>query len=460
MTKHLAALLLALLLVPAVHGQPKKPDAKRIARLEKKLAAAEKALTKELTALRSVFRSLKERLESPSPQDRARMEGELARVLEGVLNKARRMGGGSRSKRKKLAEHYKKAVPPALQNLEDESLKLLSGYIQKRLLEVIKEGSSIDDSLALSHEQWAQRALQNLLDSDQKFYERWNQVIYDLLPETKQYVKAYKAHKSVKEELLVARDPMVQYQIGVPKGFARVPAGSFVMNNTAGFGGEGIRKGNKRFTLAKPVLIGLREVTNREYQVWLLTLTNADEIKRHLPKDPAGKKVLWTQDPATKSWGPDEERLDHPVVGVRLASAIAYAASRGARLPTEQEWCACASGFKGFNYPWGDQWADGLCNSKEAALSDTVAVESFADGRGPFGHFDMSGNVMEWTLTYESGKRIEPEKVDDAHAVIRGGSFKHTKKDVVTGWVWYRRAQFDQDDNLGFRLAMDDPQAK
>jgi len=450
----LLPLLLAALVAPAVLAQPKKADARTLARLEKKLVEAEQVFSRDQHALRTVYRDLEQVLGSPTEKEQARIVAELGRILEPVITKAKRMGGGSRAKRKKLTDHFKKALPTALANLEDVALKRLSVYLEKRLLAVTQEGRQIDDALALSHDQWAKRGVKDLLDTNQDFHERWNDLISDVLPEAREFSTAHKNRKKANQNLKVARDPLLLYQIDAPAGFAKVPSGTYIQNNSAGFGGEGIRKGNKKFNLARGAYVGLREVTNREYQAWLSKL--GDDVARpHLPRDPAGKSILWTRHAETKVWTPPEEQLDYPVTGIRLASALAYAASVGARLPTEREWCACAGGTKGLQYPWANEWADGACNSKESALGEPVRVGSFEDGRGPFGHYDLAGNVMEWTLTYESGKRIEPENIDDVGAVIRGGSFKHGQRDVVTGWVWYRRARFDQDSNLGFRLARD-----
>ena len=109
-------------------------------------------------------------------------------------------------------------------------------------------------------------------------------------------------------------------------------------------------------------------------------------------------------------------------------------------------------------YPWGDEYESERCNDREAAIDDTAPVGSHPKGRGPFGHYDAAGNVAEWVLTYENGKAVDPAAIDDdGNVIVRGGSFKESKKDVQTGWVWVKRAIFDRDITTGFRLAKDQP---
>ncbi len=99
----------------------------------------------------------------------------------------------------------------------------------------------------------------------------------------------------------------------------------------------------------------------------------------------------------------------HPVVHVALADAVAFAAWRGARLPTEAEWEAAArGGLADAAYAWGDELMPGgelLANVWTGAFPwyfargtpGTTAVGAFpANG---YGARDMIGNVWEWTTS-------------------------------------------------------------
>ncbi len=106
---------------------------------------------------------------------------------------------------------------------------------------------------------------------------------------------------------------------------------------------------------------------------------------------------------------------NHPVTMVSWYGAWAYAEFYGYRLPTELEWEAAARGTDDRPFPWG--WEEGgaylnFNNSGDPfegsdGYSDTTPVGFYngnkygdfqtEDGSSPYGIYDMSGNVGEWT---------------------------------------------------------------
>jgi tetratricopeptide (TPR) repeat protein len=116
---------------------------------------------------------------------------------------------------------------------------------------------------------------------------------------------------------------------------------------------------------------------------------------------------------------------NHPVVNVSLADANKYANWKGKRLPTFLEWEKAARGTDGRIYPWGDEFDHRKLNCghiaghrdtymyKEGAAGytempdgymreegtkyKTTPVDTHPDGKSPYGVWDMSGNVSEWT---------------------------------------------------------------
>ncbi len=159
--------------------------------------------------------------------------------------------------------------------------------------------------------------------------------------------------------------------------------------------------------------------------------------------------------------------LEHPVMCVSWYEADAYARFVGKRLPTEAEWEKAASWdaqrHKKLLYPWGEEQPEARrCNFSDSNRG-TTAVGRHPEGCGPYGCFDMLGNVWEWTSTWfhpYPGFIAYPYEgysmpyFDQQHRVLKGGSWAtrcHVLRPTFRNWYnpWVREVF------AGFRCAKD-----
>jgi formylglycine-generating enzyme required for sulfatase activity len=94
-------------------------------------------------------------------------------------------------------------------------------------------------------------------------------------------------------------------------------------------------------------------------------------------------------------------------------------------------------------YPWGDDFDANKANASATGIEATSTPGCFSGGASPYGLFDLSGNVWEWTRSlwgkdwqkpdYEypydpSDGRENLEAGDSLLRVLRGGSFTNTPR--------------------------------
>lgn len=129
------------------------------------------------------------------------------------------------------------------------------------------------------------------------------------------------------------------------------------------------------------------------------------------------------------------ERANHPVYTVSAKAADDYASwvarrtGRRLRLPTEVEWEYAAAGPSRREFPWGDSWREGVCNTVELRALGTTPVGMFPEGASPFGVLDLAGNVEEYVAddywAYPGGELVRDDLMSgrESYRVARGGSF-------------------------------------
>lgn len=234
----------------------------------------------------------------------------------------------------------------------------------------------------------------------------------------------------------------------------RVPTGEFVMgSNEEGakalksvFGEKTSYEDSKgqRTIYVEGFSIDKYEVTNRQYRKFIEAT--------HYPRIPDH----WQQNGALPP--PGEEDL--PVTFVSWYDAKAYAQWAGKRLPTEQEWEKAARGTDGRRFPWGMEFDKGKANTWESWGGSTGKVKpvgTYKGGASPYGAYDMTGNVMEWTATEikrysQSRDDIAGQREELPLIIVRGGGWS---SDGVDGSTFSRTITepYIRSGGVGFRCA-------
>lgn len=130
--------------------------------------------------------------------------------------------------------------------------------------------------------------------------------------------------------------------------------------------------------------------------------------------------------------------------------ADSYCRWVGGRLPSAEEWEKAASGEDGSLWPWGNETdAKRFQGAVQSGGRYITEVGRFPAGNSPYGISDMAGNVWELTASPWPG---------GGH-VMKGGSYLNSLMQSRAAVRWASSDEGRGVDYLGFRCALDLPQA-
>lgn len=252
-------------------------------------------------------------------------------------------------------------------------------------------------------------------------------------------------------------------------GFVEIPAGEFLMGSDKKKDKDAYDDEYPQHKVTLPAFyIARYPVTVTQFQAFV-------EDSKHQPNDPRCLSglpnhpvvyVTWHEAMAYCDWLTEKLRT-WPQTPQPLATLLQKQKGR-IILPSEAEWEKAARGPSassgdGRIYPWGDKPDSNAANYDDTGIGATSPVGCFPAGVSPYGCWDMSGNVWEWTRSVsgnypypdnesERKKRERLDAPDNNARVVRGGAFYFNRGGVRCA---YRDGDLPNfwDYYIGFRVA-------
>ncbi|MGD9330598.1 MAG: PEGA domain-containing protein, partial [Desulfobacterales bacterium] len=257
----------------------------------------------------------------------------------------------------------------------------------------------------------------------------------------------------------------------------RIDPGQFQMGASRREQGRRANETLRVIRLTRPVYMGLKEVTNREFRGFEPGHDSGTFKGYDLNQDDRPVvQVTWQQAARFCNWLSRKEGFAPVYVegagGLRATNPI----GNGYRLPTEAEWEYCARtgpSARSWKYPWGQGYPPPAQSVNIADASATkilnLVLENYADSHpaaapvgafppNPEGLFDLGGNVAEWCHDHYTIYPYRPGQVDTdpvgpavgQHHVIKGSSWKHAS--IRNLRAAFRDYQDEARIDLGFRV--------
>lgn len=277
----------------------------------------------------------------------------------------------------------------------------------------------------------------------------------------------------------VARDRVAQtLQSPAGQTMRRVEGATFTMGASRAEIGRRANEVIVPVTVTRPFLIGVKEVTNKEFAAFRPNHDSGASLHPSLAADnnPVAN-VSWEDAVQYCNWLSQREGRT-PAYKREFGKWVpVYPLTDGYRLPTEAEWTLAiryAGQKQPLKFPWGKQWPP----PKEAGnFADRTAIElvpsiipTYDDGyasTAPVGSFkpnalgiyDGGGNVAEWVNDYYTvptpgitAPVVDPTGPERGTShVVRGSSWRHAGAGPLR--LSYRDFSAGPRPDLGFRVA-------
>lgn len=259
-----------------------------------------------------------------------------------------------------------------------------------------------------------------------------------------------------------------------------LPPGSFTMGSDRREQGRRANEFTRRVTLARPVYIAAREVTNGEFRKFRPSHAAGFVGRRTIDLDAqAATRVSWSDAVEYCNWLSVQEGLPPAYEKADNGWALRRPVTTGYRLLTEAEWEYAARQVpiagRARRYTWGDELppppgSANLAGSEAAELLPGV-LEGWQDeypavappGKHPadgLGLYDLSGNVSEWV--HDAYASFEPAAggtdptgpAGGARRVIKGASWRTAVfSELRPAWREGVDPATRDSQDIGFRVA-------
>jgi formylglycine-generating enzyme required for sulfatase activity/predicted Ser/Thr protein kinase len=425
-----AAYAEALRLAP---GKDQREEAEKMGRFCERLSEASEAFRRDDWVLAEIL--YKGLLDGP-PAFRGRIEARLDVVqAQRKRQEDARLAEQESQRQERRAEEERRSQQTQLAERESREK-------QERRAEEERRSRQAEEERRLVVEQARARSFEEALLNGRALFARALQAQSDATagaPEAWERARAHLEDASQKG-LLPEKDQALlghaRAAAGAPPGMLYVPAGLFRF----GSGTADQVTGPEQEVRLEAFYISQREVTKAEYKAFLDAGVDHSRCHQDEPKEKKGRGGH-----VPDRWTPSAQDPNTPVTGLDWFDAYAYAAWKGARLPTEQEWekaaGTCPRTGERTVYPWGDAFRENL------------------EGLSASGCQGMVNGVLEWVEdwygAYPGGAARSPEFGRTRRSVRGGNRLLDDPMESAKLTTRFRASPEKRDPRIGFRIAKD-----